>query len=245
MCIRDRCQREGVRFPQLIGEDRNYHTPPPVIPDESPRNASVQDGPGPTTVIGNAVPAAAPAVSQGMPNLTEAKEQADLFKDVLQTLEPGANIQEMDFVLEMAAAVRQAQAGIQENAESVNDEPTLMRLIATVDSIDQALEVLSTFEAVAPAPAPAPPPPPPLPAVVVPQEQYNPHQAAAIHADSLDQFDAQADLYVAQEEAKPVSTAEDDLMDLFAPTSIPTIPSSNLPPHQICLLYTSPSPRDS
>jgi len=214
-------QRDGTKFPDLIEEDRNYFTPPPVIPDELPGQ--------PTTVIATAVSQQEPAGAQGvMPDLTEATEQAALLKEILQTVEPGSNVHDMDFVMEMVAAVRRAHGGIQANAEAVNDEATLMQVIRAVDVIDQAMELFSRLEASGPA------------AVASHQEaaieshlnDYDNSQQQSFVESQLNDYDNShpvQDLYAGQTN-EPVRAPEADLMDLFA--GVPVIPESNVPQYQ-------------
>merc|ERR1711907_656260 len=212
-------QRDGVKFPQLIEEDRNYFTPPPVIPEDHTVPQPSQ------AVMGQAVGAPQQhSVSQpGMPNLSEAIEQAKLLKEVLQSVEPGANISEMDFVVELADAVKQAQARIQAHAEAVNDEATLMAVIAAVDHIDQALGALATLEAAVPGAPTASS----GPAVVAVQAQLDEHdvqvQLAQHNAQQPEpapaSFVDHADMLLDQ---APAPAPQDDLLDLFDSLSVPT-----------------------
>jgi len=224
-------QRDGVKFPQLIEEDRNYFTPPPVIPeDNSTHQPAVQ------AVMGQAVgaPHTSPAPS-GMPNLSEAIEQAKLLKEVLQTVEPGAEIAGMDFVVELADAVKRAQSGIQANAEAVNDEATLMAVIAAVDHIDQALNTLAELEACAPGAASASN----AQTVSAVEQQLNQHDVQV----QLDAHDAQhpsaaapapasfidhADMLIGQEPAPSPEEADlMDLLDISVPTTAPSVTAPN------------------
>jgi len=156
-------QQAGVSFPELDPEDLNaYHAaPPPVIPQEAANHTAaawpldqpmggVQGGPQQTVVMGNAVGAAAVPPELALPDLQDVEVQTNLLKEILGGLEPGADISQMDFVTELAGGVRSAQARIQDNAGQVNDEATLMQLVATVELIEGALEMLATLEAAAP-----------------------------------------------------------------------------------------------
>ena len=118
-------QQKGVHFPQLLAEDTNYETPPPMIPVESEPHLLT-----------------AAAQSADLPT---AREQAELLIEILGTVEPGTDTSELDFVHELASSVRAAQMAIQQAAAQVEDEAELMEVIATVEVIDAALHSLAAL----------------------------------------------------------------------------------------------------
>ena len=238
-------QRDGVRFPQLCEDDCNYATPAPFIPEDTQVQGAAEPYSHPAAqpysqpvVTGAAVggaqpppPPPAPAGAGGMPVLSEAQESADLLKEILGTLEPGSQISEIDFVMEMAMNVRDAQARIQANAEAVNDEQTLMQVIAAVESIDGALDLLARLEAQAPQ---------------VPQASQSAREAAIQQqVDAADLDEVQLNQPPPPQMPPPpmlvvepvaVVEPEDDLMDLLGgmapPSAAPVMQSTNPPPPQ-------------